>query len=482
MEKKSLLRAARISISAIINGLNLKELICLIIFLACTISAIAQNFEVIPLTHPDGDFNAVATNNLTQVAGTVIISETVYHAVRREQDGQFTDLPELGGNVSRAYCMNELGEIAGYTVDEQGFGHVVVWESGGFRELEIPADAGFLPIPVDLNNSGAATGYYTNLSNLTHALVWDSNGVVQQLPDDKGMQSATSAINDADEIVGIIVLADGTTRAYYWRPNSPLKSLSSTQIADYTAMDIGTLGGLGAQANDINNNGQIVGMANFNPLNQFVHAFVWQDSVMVDLGTLGGDNSRANNINDDGFVVGRSLIGDTVITKSDDVSREHSLLSNAIEKIHAENQVIPLQSLNIMIISSAMNSTSDSEYNAFYARFSRMRRMWNMKDFNDWTNGGSFTDSDDAMTSNLDKGFIVYDHETGFYLVRSDILFLDPDASGGRLGLHFDPYSSYTAALADNMSLLPMKIFMASGEYQEDVNYSIGYKALLWYL
>jgi probable HAF family extracellular repeat protein len=70
----------------------------------------------------------------------------------------------------------------------------------------------------------------------------------------------------------------------------------------YEIIDLGTLGGNSSLANDINNNGQIVGSAT--TADGFSHAFIWGNGTMTDLGTLGGDYSEANGINDSGHITG----------------------------------------------------------------------------------------------------------------------------------------------------------------------------------
>jgi probable HAF family extracellular repeat protein len=72
----------------------------------------------------------------------------------------------------------------------------------------------------------------------------------------------------------------------------------------FVLTDLGTLGGLSAQAFDINEAGDIVGSAT-NPALR-LRAFVWRNGSMTDLGTIGGNHSEAVAISDTGHVVGRS--------------------------------------------------------------------------------------------------------------------------------------------------------------------------------
>ena len=72
----------------------------------------------------------------------------------------------------------------------------------------------------------------------------------------------------------------------------------------YVVTDLGTLGGLSAQAYDINEAGDVVGYA-ATAASQG-HPFLWQNGVMTDLGTLGGNQGDAQAINNAGQIAGRS--------------------------------------------------------------------------------------------------------------------------------------------------------------------------------
>ena len=90
----------------------------------------------------------------------------------------------------------------------------------------------------------------------------------------------------------------------------------SAAASTYTAVDLGTLGGVFSVAHDINKRGQVVGRASLPSGQQ--HAFLWEDGVMRDLGTLpGGNSSEAYGINDRGQVIGWSTVDEATCTLFD---------------------------------------------------------------------------------------------------------------------------------------------------------------------
>ena len=78
-------------------------------------------------------------------------------------------------------------------------------------------------------------------------------------------------------------------------------------FAQYTIKHLGTLGGTYSVATGLNNKGQVVGWSNI-PGNQYDHAFLWENGMMIDLGTLGGNSSYAGDINDSCIIAGQAEI------------------------------------------------------------------------------------------------------------------------------------------------------------------------------
>ena len=90
----------------------------------------------------------------------------------------------------------------------------------------------------------------------------------------------------------------------------------ATAAAQFTAVDLGTLGGGFSWAHAVNNRGQVVGRSA--TASGAHHAFIWEAGVMRDLGTLpGGSYSEALSINDGGQVVGWGSIDEATCTLFD---------------------------------------------------------------------------------------------------------------------------------------------------------------------
>jgi probable HAF family extracellular repeat protein len=153
---------------------------------------------------------------------------------------------------------------------------------------------------MNINNLGSVVGAFRPTQDTSQAYLWKPTSGMQILPSLNQPWSWAEAINDKGQIVGTAGLG-----GVYWN--------ESKQVTD--------LGTLGARyAVDINNSGQVVGLAyTTGAIDQasaingcdggVCRGYVWSEGKgMTLIGTLGGDYSRAEGINDLGQVVGRSHV------------------------------------------------------------------------------------------------------------------------------------------------------------------------------
>ena len=227
----------------------------------------------------------------------------------------------LGGPAS-GYAINSAGAVAGWAQNPAGYQQAFVSTPGGFQTLSPASTDSYA---YGINNSGTVVGT-TYVNGTAHGTVWSGsgstdlgansyamainnsgevvggnggaftvvNGQLQSLATPQGIGwSAAYGINDGGTVVGDGQLANGAFRGIVWNSDGSMPLL-------------GTLGGSGSQATDINNNGEVVGFASV--ASGYQHAFTMLDAMMIDLGTLGGGSSYAYGVNDGGEIVGYSYL------------------------------------------------------------------------------------------------------------------------------------------------------------------------------
>jgi probable HAF family extracellular repeat protein len=277
----------------------------------------------------------------------------ITHYAFAEAIYEIIDLGTLGGNSSIARAINNEGKIVGNS-SNQIRDRAFVWsETSGLINLGTLADnyINSYSIARDINNNGLILGHATVLAGSyysNHNCLWDTNGNLIDLGHFENMY----ALNDSGVIVGSQDYnQDGAlqSQATVWNNNNP--TYLGTQYGSWsgartstafdinnsgrivggydadsgatvgyhacywkstnTVQDIGTLGGRRSAAYAINDNGDIVGWADYTTANTNEHPFFWSGTTgMVDLGTLGGLAGQSNDINILQQVVGHSLTPD----------------------------------------------------------------------------------------------------------------------------------------------------------------------------
>jgi probable HAF family extracellular repeat protein len=187
------------------------------------------------------------------------------------KDGQIVNLGTLGGNQSQAFAINDRGQVVG----------------GALNAILDPFS----------NNLTLNFLLFAPSATQVHAFLWQ-DGVMQDLGTLGGPDSIAGAVNERGQVAGLS-FTNSTPN-----PTTGMPTLDPFLWQDGTMIDLGTLGGTLGFADDVNNEGQVVGQSNL-PGDMTSHPFLWDKKKgLIDLGTFGGSYGSALWLNDAGEVVG----------------------------------------------------------------------------------------------------------------------------------------------------------------------------------
>jgi probable HAF family extracellular repeat protein len=212
---------------------------------------------------------------------------------------RIVDLGHLpGGLGSYATAINKSGQIAGfdyfnYENNTISVPRAFLYDDG--RIVDLGTLGGVASAATGINVHGHVVGSASIASDpyfSRHAFFYD--GTMHDVGTLGGSTSEALRINKTDQVVGYARLNDFVSHAFLY---------------DGSIHDLGTLREMtNSQANDINDQGQIVGVSwDSNTVPTNFRAFLY-DGTFHDLGTLGGSTSIAAAINNKGVVVGTSQI------------------------------------------------------------------------------------------------------------------------------------------------------------------------------
>lgn len=237
------------------------------------------------------------------------------HAFRVKK-GKVTDLGALpGGDVSQGLWISENGLIAGWSQNGEidplvdGFTELrgVLWQSGRIVDLGTLPGGGYESLAAAVNNRGQVAGFALNtvpdpcsligFPTQTRGFLWQ-DGVMEDIGTLGGPDANAELINDRGQIAG----ASYTSSI---NPATGCPEVHPFLWHNGSMLDLGTLGGTFADVRALNQRGQVAGFSNLAG-DLTSHPFLWNRRHLVDLGTLGGDSGLTNWINDLGDVVGKA--------------------------------------------------------------------------------------------------------------------------------------------------------------------------------
>ncbi|MEO7718488.1 MAG: hypothetical protein ABIY70_19985 [Capsulimonas sp.] len=203
-----------------------------------------------PISAYNTSTQAWSLNNSGQIAGS-----SSNWAARWDRRGDIQNLGVLPGFTNcAARAINDRGDVAGYAWNNNApegetefrvVSHAFLWSHGRMRDLGVPH--GYVSSRAyAINNRGQVAGWLLTKSGQTHAMLWQ-DGVMHDLGTFPGGQtSVVNAINDAGQVVGSSQHQGGAVTACLWQNGRIL--------------DLGRLpGDVYSRALGINDLGQIVG-------------------------------------------------------------------------------------------------------------------------------------------------------------------------------------------------------------------------------
>ena len=219
---------------------------------------------------------------------------------------------------SRAYGVNEAGQIVGFSNNDNAAVQPVIWQNSASTPTALGTFGGEHGMALGINASGAVVGW-TEVepgNPDARAFYWPGAGPIQDLgtlrADNTGIAAARS-INDLNTIAGVATNETSLREAFIKLSEGSMTGLGNLG---------GSVEGLQSYSQAVNNNNEVVGYAY--TAEGLMRAFLYtQTAGMQDLNNLVGNLPagvtlrRALSINDPGDIVGVTGNGRAFLVSKD---------------------------------------------------------------------------------------------------------------------------------------------------------------------
>ena len=217
-----------------------------------------------------------ALNSQGEVTGTATAGEfdnTFLYFNGAEKD----QLEQLGDLGSRGFGIDPGGIVAGDSFVTSPFGpvsHAVLFKGSAIVDLGVLVDQVYSRANA-INAIGQVVGFSgpSRDSQESRAFIWTDPTSMIDIGTLGGLYAQATAVNDTGWVTGTSEVADavvpGTTHAFIYRP------LSRTEQFTAPMQDLGTLGGNSSYGTSINTNNHVAGYSTLENTNDRVHAFFY---------------------------------------------------------------------------------------------------------------------------------------------------------------------------------------------------------------
>ena len=126
-------------------------------------------------------------------------------------------IPTFGGNESRAYAINDLNDVVGYTRNAKGKFRAFGIPAGDLNSMTDIGDlGGGASQAYDVNNNRIITGQSKGVDEFWHAFIWSLEEGMVDLGTLGGNESYAWSINDDGVVVGKSQVPEGGTHGFMW--------------------------------------------------------------------------------------------------------------------------------------------------------------------------------------------------------------------------------------------------------------------------